>query len=323
MSKNRRDEEKLTQLRKQYEQCGMTKGQVERMKEKIEQAKRENGRKHTVRNVAAAVAAAAAVFIALPNTSAGVAYAMSNLPIVGRLVEVVTFRDYRYEDERHNADVKVPELVPEDRGADAEGTEEITEIGQTSEEVEEKLEKSTDEINAEIREITDRLIAEFEEGLAGQEGYQDLTVSSEILSTGEDYFTLKLICYQAAGSGAEWDYFYTIDLRTGERLALADLFVEGADYLTPISENIKEQMRQQMAEDENKMYWVDTDDLPEWNFQSITDETSFYLNEDGNLVICFNEGDVAPMYMGTVEFVIPADVVADIRRQSGEGEERQ
>ena len=99
--------------------------------------------------------------------------------------------------------------------------------------------------------------------------------------------------------------------------------MEGADYLTPISENIKEQMRQQMAEDENKMYWVDTDDLPEWNFQSITDETSFYLNEDGNLVICFNEGDVAPMYMGTVEFVIPADVVADIRRQSGEGEERQ
>ena len=30
------------------------------------------------------------------------------------------------------------------------------------------------------------------------------------------------------------------DLKTGKRLALAaDLFVEGADYITPISENIK------------------------------------------------------------------------------------
>lgn len=319
----------MTPLRKQNKQAGMQKGQADPMKENTRQAKKESGKKHTARNAAVAAAAAAALFIALPNTSAGIAHAMRQIPIAGRLVEVVTFRDYQYEDERHSAEVKVPELVPKDRAADAAETETDAAAGQTSgqiqkdpeqsagkinAEIQENLKQSTDEINAEIQEIADRLIAEFEEGLAKQEGYQDLTVSSEILRTGDNYFTLKLICYQAAGSGAEWDYFYTIDLRTGERLALADLFVEGADYLTPISENIKEQMRQQMAEDENKMYWIDTDDVPEWNFQSITDETAFYLNEDDNIVICFNEGDVAPMYMGTVEFVIPADVVAEIRR---------
>ena len=41
---------------------------------------------------------------------------------------------------------------------------------------------------------------------------------------------------------------------------------------------------------------------------------SFYLNENGEVVICFNEGDVAPMSMGCVTFVIPNDVLADIRR---------
>ena len=51
-----------------------------------------------------------------------------------------------------------------------------------------------------------------------------------------------------------------------------------------------------------------------WNFDKITDETSFYLDSDGHLVICFNEGDVAPMYMGCVQFVIPDEVVADIRK---------
>lgn len=48
------------------------------------------------------------------------------------------------------------------------------------------------------------------------------------------------------------------------------------------------------------------------NFTSINDDTSFYINADGNLVISFNEGDVGPMSMGVVEFTIPHDVIADI-----------
>lgn len=43
-----------------------------------------------------------------------------------------------------------------------------------------------------------------------------MQVKHEVLSTTKDYFTLKLICYQAAGSGAETDYYYTIDLKTGK-----------------------------------------------------------------------------------------------------------
>ena len=55
----------------------------------------------------------------------------------------------------------------------------------------------------------------------------------------------------------EEDYYYTIALATGQRLALADLFKDGADYVTPISKNIKKQMRAQMKADENVMYWTD------------------------------------------------------------------
>ena len=33
------------------------------------------------------------------------------------------------------------------------------------------------------------------------------------------------------------------------------------------------QMQQQMAEDDGKMYWVDNAEVPEWNFDKITDET--------------------------------------------------
>lgn len=293
-----------------YEQPHMSAEQLQAMKDRIEVAKMENRREARKKNGAgkAALAAAAVVaaFVILPNTSAGVAHAMEQIPVIGKLVEVVTFRNYQYEDERNQADIEVPEIVPQSV------TDTVAEESATG--VQENLQKSADEINAEIQKISDQFVKEFEENLQTEGGYQDVIVKSEVVSTTQDYFTLKLICYQGAGSGAEWNYYYTIDLNTGERLQLKDLFYEGADYITPISENIKEQMKEQMAADENKIYWLDDPEVPEWNFEHITDETAFYLNENGNIVISFNEGDVAPMYMGVVTFEIPDEVVRDIRK---------
>lgn len=300
----------LEACKRTYEQLHMSSEQLQAMKDRIEVAKMENRREAKKKNGAgkAALAAAAVVaaFVILPNTSAGVAHAMEQIPVIGKLVEVVTFRNYQYEDERNQADIEVPEIVPQSV------TDTVAEESATD--VQENLQKSANEINAEIQKISDQFVKEFEENLQTEGGYQDVIVKSEVVSTTQNYFTLKLICYQGTGSGAEWNYYYTIDLNTGERLQLKDLFLEGADYITPISENIKEQMKEQMAADENKIYWLDDPEVPEWNFDQITDETAFYLNENGNIVISFNEGDVAPMYMGVVTFEIPDDVVRDIRK---------
>lgn len=317
-------------LKKEYRQPEMTQEQILKMKDSIAKAKEEsrrNGQILVLRRGIMTAAAAVALFIILPNTSASVAYAMSGIPVVGKLVEAVTFRNYRYESDRHMADVEVPELVvnAEDgavsqtvagegaqAGQDAQSAVE-TQTGQDAQKTE-TIQKTTEEINREIQQITDQIIGEFEENLKFEEGYQDIMVKSEVINTTEQYFTLKLICYQGAGSGAEWDYFYTIDLNTGERLKLKDLFTDGADYITPISDDIRKQMREQMDADENVHYWLDDEDIPEWNFREITEDTSFYVNGDDQIVIAFNEGDVAPMYMGCVEFVIDDTVLAGIRR---------
>lgn len=306
-----KSKKQLELLKQNYQQPNMSKEQVEIMKNKINNAKKENNeKKHKIiLKTISAAAAVTALFILLPNTSKDIAYAMSNIPIVGRLVDVVTFRDYQYQSERNTADITVPELTATENSTDK------SDYSSASTEQSSSLKKTTEEINQEIKEITDNIIAEFEENLKYEEGYQDVIVKSEVLNTTENYFTLKLICYQGSGSGAEWDYFYTIDLSTGERIQLADLFVDGADYITPISENIKKQMKEQMDADENVAYWLDNKDIPEWNFKQITDDTLFYLNENNNIVISFNEGDVAPMYMGCVEFEIPAEVCAEIRNQ--------
>ncbi len=300
VEKNDLLERELHILRKEYEKHQMTDAQVKQLHRTIKEAgKMKEKRTGGIRFAVAAAAVAAGLFVILPNTSGTIAHAMEQIPIIGQLVKVVTFRDYEYESDRNMADIEVPEIKPEEQLEDST--------------LQENIDRTTAEINAEIQSITDELIAEFEKNLDEEMGYQDVVVKSEVLATTPEYFTLKLICYQGAGSGYQWNYFYTIDLNTGERLQLKDIFEEGADYITPVSENIKVQMQERMDADESVYYWLN-DEIEEWNFKAITDETSFYLNERGNVVIGFNEGDVAPMYMGTVEFEIPADVLDGIRK---------
>lgn len=295
-------EEKLQVLKEEYQKPQMSQSQLEELRKRMKEAnmadKKELDRKRMVKYTATAAAVIGA-FMILPNTSATIAHAMEQIPIIGQLVEVVTFRDYEYDSARNKADIDVSEIKPNEELENSE--------------VKDNLERSTAEINAEIQKITDELVANFETHLEDEMGYQDIVVKSEVLTTTQDYFTLKLFCYQGTGSGYQWNYFYTIDLNTGERLQIKDIFKEGTDYITPISENIKEQMQTQMTADDKVYYWLN-DENEESNFKTITDETSFYVNETDNVIISFNEGEVAPMYMGAVEFEIPADVLSDIRK---------
>ena len=108
------DNKKLENLKKDYEQIKMSKEQVDLMKKNIEKAKKDKlakGGRHIAWKAAAAAAATALILI--PNVSKEAAYAMSNIPVFGKLVEVVTFRDYKYEDDRHSANIEVPEIIPE------------------------------------------------------------------------------------------------------------------------------------------------------------------------------------------------------------------
>ena len=57
---------------------------------------------------AAWAAAALALFIAVPTVSPTAAAAMAEVPVLGAIVRVVTFRDYTYDDGHHSADVSVP-----------------------------------------------------------------------------------------------------------------------------------------------------------------------------------------------------------------------
>lgn len=266
------------------------------VKEKMEEAvmrakesKKRAKRNRMIRYIGSA-AAVFAILLVLPNTSRTAAAAMQQIPVLGEFFKVVTVREYQVDEDRYQADVKVPELVPEEAGG-------------VSEETVQQAKDTADAINFDIRQVTDELVEEFKSTMEEfEDGYGDILVDSEVLTDDEKWFSLDLVLYQGAGSGYERHRHYTIDKTTGKRAELSDFF--GEDYVEIVSGEVQAQMRSRMAEDENVTYWIDYEDVPEWNFESIAEDQDFYVNPDGKVVICFNEYEVAPGYMGCVEFVM-------------------
>lgn len=270
------------------------------------------------------MAAAVVVMIALPNTNIQIAHAMENIPLLGGFFRLVTVRQYNYSDENHNAEVELAQInYGEDAGEGAsvgevaaapEGTAagnvEGASDGQEAA-VANLSEDGVEAVNQNMEATVEELIRQFEDTLS-EEGYHGLHVTQEIVTDNERYYTVKLSVLETEASGYENNQFYTIDKQTGNVVTLEDLFVEGSDYISAISENIKTQMQEQMAADEGVIYFLDNDDMPEFNFQGITEQTNFYFNEKDELVIAFDEYEVAPGSMGTPEFVIPQEVTAAI-----------
>lgn len=270
------------------------------LEEKLNKSLRSTGKAHRFR-IPAIAAAAMLTVVLLPNTGAGIAYAMGSIPVVGKLFQAVTFRDYQYEDDRFHADVQIPQLTAKD-----------LEPAQGSTGTMGELEETIEQINFDIETTTTQLIAEFEASAQLGESYGDLEIHHETVTDDGHYFALKLFIYQGAGSGTQSCKIYTIDKASGKQIRLGDIFREDSDYNARISENIREQMRTAMAKDAGKAYWIDQEDMPDLNWQGLTAEQNFYFDADGNLVIAFDEYEVAPGYMGAQEFTVEKTVYADL-----------
>lgn len=332
------EQEQLQQLKEEYENMTIPEAGRQRLKEGIDRARMEKKRAARARRSTtwAAVAAAVVVMVALPNTNMQIAHAMEDIPLLGGFFRLVTVRQYSYSSQNRDAEVELARIedvetsgisahsndadavveasVPDtDSGAASEGEmkEAAVAVQEDTADMTAGKMSGMQAVNQDMEATVEELIRQFEDTLS-EEGYHGLHVSQEVVTDNAQYYTVKLSVLETEASGYEHNQFYTLDKFTGDVVTLADLFAKDSDYISVISENIKSQMRQQMAADEGVTYFLDDDDIPEFNFQAITDKTNFYFNEKGELVIAFDEYEVAPGYMGAPEFVIPDDVTAGL-----------
>ena len=124
-------------------------------------------------------------------------------------------------------------------------------------------------------------------------------------------FCLRIDTVIAMGGSQSYAKIFSVDKKSGKQITLKNLFKKGSGYIDRISDNIKEQMRAQMKENADVTYFVD-DENNKFNFKSISNKTNFYVNEKGKLTLVFDKYEVAPGYMGMVEFSIPTGEIVDM-----------
>ena len=297
-------DERLEKMKQEYEEIRIpaelrrrVEAGIQKGKEDGEEIIRMNKKSKLikfVRNTAGAVVAAMLAITIMANSGASIANAMMKIPVLGTIAEIVTFRECKDSTNDMTADVKIPEVSVKN------------EDGSVNQE-------TTDAVNKSIQEYTDEIIAQYKADVeaSGGEGKQLVDLEYEVITDSDRLFSIRFDKLQIMASGAESVKIYHIDKQTGQMINLKGLFKEDVNFIDPISDNIKKQMKEQMAADESKMYFIDSD-MPESDFQSITEDTTFYVNDSGKLVIVFDEYEVAPGSMGVVEFEIPTDVIQDI-----------
>lgn len=283
----------MDMLKKEYHQVEVPEQALAVVQAGIQKARQE--KQHSAQQKRwGKIAAAAAVIavVALPNLNPQIAAAVADVPILNKVVQIVTLDYYQEKDEsgKYEANVQTPELAAQ---GDAQ------------------LQSSVGEINAEVQDYAQQMIAQFQQEMEEQGGVYGLTVQYNVVTNNEAWFTLQIATSETMASNAQSVRYYNLDKATGKYVQLSDLFAPTADYITIISDDIKAQMKARMAEDETKVYFVDTD-MPEDDFQQIAADQSFYYNQEGQLVIAFNEYEVAPGYMGCPQFIINDAVLAGL-----------
>lgn len=257
----------------------------------------ENPKIHVFRNIVGPIAACLAfVFLGLiPNISVAYAKAVDDIPVLGDLVRVFTIRNYEYSDANENYELKV-NIARIDDMQNAEAGELI---------------------NKNIDELTSAVMEQFyhDMELSNGNGHGSIHIDYETVSNTEQWFTLKLIVSEVAASSDTYFKFYHIDRTTGKYVTFRSLFKE--EDFPVIEQWIVDDMKAQMAEDENKVYWVEETELGQ-SLTALEEDQNFYFNEKGNLVIVYDKYEVGPGSMGCPEFEIPKEVYQSyLRYQPG------
>ncbi|MDB2139162.1 MULTISPECIES: DUF3298 and DUF4163 domain-containing protein [Clostridium] len=267
----------INDLKKEYMDIKIPENLDDVVKESIKKV----DRKSIVNKKIIGSAAVLAIIFGI-NISPVFADVVSDIPIVGNIVKLVTVKNYTLKKNNVEADIKVPAI---------EGLE--------NKQLEENLNKEFIENG---KKIYEELIEEFP-SINNQMKY--VGSDYKIKADNDSFLSIEITKEEIQASSYTTKKHYTIDKNKQIVLTLPMLF-EGENYIEEISNDIKAQMIENMKKDSNLIYFLESDENEEVidSFDKIKENQDFYINNDGNLVICFDEYEVAPGYMGTLEFII-------------------
>lgn len=286
----------LRETKKKYEEIPIPEELHQRVEEAIrnseEKRKAEQKivrirRKKKIVKTVAAVAGFVVVFTAVLNTNFVFAREVQKIPVIGNLARVLTFRSYEEEDENLQISVEIPSI----------------------ETIEEDMTGMTDEINQEIYHWCEEYANEgverakqYREAFLSTGGTEQewmehnikITVWYEVKASTEEYLSLAIKGNENWTSAYTEDKYYNLDLKQKKLLSLKDLL--GENYIQIANESIQSQMSQRTEIE----FW----EPDQGGFTTVSDDTKFYINQNGNPVVVFGRYEIAPGSAGQIEFEI-------------------
>lgn len=147
-----------------------------------------------------------------------------------------------------------------------------------------------DKINKELKIMIDKFIADNNNDTTSEAivKYKVHHLSPEMIS-----FTVTRYTYTGGAHGASFREGYTYDLNSGERYEFSDLFEFDSSARANINEQITEQIKER--------------GIPIFEpFQGINDRPFFYIADNGQPIIFFQQYEVGPYSVGILEFAVMA-----------------
>ena len=278
--------------------------------ERLERYRREKKKAAKVRFFRYTAAAAAALMACMTvgvNSSEAFAREMGELPVIGALARVLTVRSWHGTDGDYEIDLEVPRIEAEAaQEAQTQPVQDFTE--KINEEIEKIVDAYMEEARAEFQEYKK---AFFETGGTQEEWNDrkmDITVDYTVKYQKDNLLSLELVTAKGWVAASQERHYYNLDLDREQALTLEDIL--GEDYVRICNESIDAQIWEQVRTDEMKSYFgygpdgEQDDEMGIEGFTTVSKDTKFYLNEEGNPVIVFDEYEIAPGYMGMPEFEI-------------------
>ncbi len=290
---------KLDTMKERYDQITIPEELNIRIRQEIQKSrkqqeeKRGTGRsrrfKRIIHSVEAAAAAVCILFTAALNTSPAFAKEAGQLPVIGGLARILTFRSYETEKDDIAVSVEIPtiEMIAEDTG--------IT-VDEINQEILERCDQYADEALLRAEEYR---IAFLETGGTQEEWAEHdikITVGYEIKQQSSDYLSFVVRGTESWTTAYSESRYYNLDIKTGETVTLKDML--GGDYVELANESIREQIDERQKAGE--IFFTED----EGGFEGISEDAKFYINEKNRPVIVFEKYEIAPGSSGEIEFEI-------------------
>lgn len=289
----------LKEMKERYEQIPIPDALSVRVQQEImasqKQQMEKEERSHrywfrqTLRSMGTAAAAVSILFTLALNTMPAFAMEAAELPVIGGVARILTFRSYETEKDDIAMSVEIPstEIIEEDTGID------VAEINQ---------------------EILNRCNQYAEEALSRAEAYRTafletggtpeewakhnirITVGYEIKHQDDAYLSFVVRGNENWSNAYHKAQYYNLDLRTGTYVTLEDLL--GSSYESMANEAIRKQITER--EDAGETFFAED----AGGFTGISENTDFYINAKHNPVIVFEKYEIANGAAGEIEFEI-------------------